>query len=381
MATYFVDGAVGNDANAGTTAGAGNAWATINRAANTAAGTPIAVAGDLVHIKASATYTLTTAQVFTNSGNATNGAITYRGYTTTPGADDGRPRITCNSSGVNLFDVSGKTGLCFVHLKFDHQHATRGNAFIPAGTGNANMMVISDCVFENLKSALSGNFLVTYTFTNLLIERTEIKNCNEHGIWISAGSGLIRSCYIHDVTSDGIKSEHATVSQNVSVMGSVIRDCDRAIHFSQGALGLDRCAIYSNTSQGVYKDTATLAAFNIMNTIFHDNVNGVNVAAGKVVPCVNSNNAYGTHTGSKRIGWPTGVNDVDITGDPWTNVSTPDFSLDNTTNEGALCRNAGYPGVTLFGTGYSDIGPLRHADPSGGGGMIIHPGLVGGVRG
>ena len=56
--TWYVDGAVGNDSNAGTSPGAGNAWATIGKATSTAA------AGDTVNVKASATYTLTAAAVW-----------------------------------------------------------------------------------------------------------------------------------------------------------------------------------------------------------------------------------------------------------------------------------------------------------------------------
>jgi hypothetical protein len=37
MTTYYVDTAVGNDGNAGTSEGAGNAWATIDKAMNTVA--------------------------------------------------------------------------------------------------------------------------------------------------------------------------------------------------------------------------------------------------------------------------------------------------------------------------------------------------------
>jgi len=50
MATYYVDTAVGDDGNLGTSEGAGNAWATIQHAVDNVA------ADDKVWVKASGTY-------------------------------------------------------------------------------------------------------------------------------------------------------------------------------------------------------------------------------------------------------------------------------------------------------------------------------------
>ncbi len=52
MSDYYIDGLNGNDANAGTSEGAGNAWKTMGKAISN----PIA-AGDRVFVKANATYT------------------------------------------------------------------------------------------------------------------------------------------------------------------------------------------------------------------------------------------------------------------------------------------------------------------------------------
>ena len=83
MTDYYVDGAVGNDANTGLAAGAGNAWATIQHAASTIAN------NDTVWVKASATYneTVTTVQGGVNQHKK------FYGYETTPG-DDGKATIS-----------------------------------------------------------------------------------------------------------------------------------------------------------------------------------------------------------------------------------------------------------------------------------------------
>ena len=95
MTTYYVDGAVGNDGNAGTSEGAGNAWATIDHAMNTVA------AGDKVFVKATGTYSETPVM---DTVGASNNPITFEGYTTTPGDNgkvtvdaiglQGKPRVT-----------------------------------------------------------------------------------------------------------------------------------------------------------------------------------------------------------------------------------------------------------------------------------------------
>ncbi len=76
MATYYVDGAVGDDGNLGTSEGAGNAWATLTKAMNTVA------AGDKVWVKASATYTETMTMV---TVGAQGTPIVFEGYTTATG--------------------------------------------------------------------------------------------------------------------------------------------------------------------------------------------------------------------------------------------------------------------------------------------------------
>jgi hypothetical protein len=93
MTTYYVDGAVGDDANAGTSEGAGNAWATMDNAMNNVA------AGDIVYVKASATYN----EIATIDTLGTSTLpIQFIGYTTTPG-----------DSGIVTCDGGSSTAYCF----------------------------------------------------------------------------------------------------------------------------------------------------------------------------------------------------------------------------------------------------------------------------
>jgi hypothetical protein len=376
MATYYVDGAVGNDSNAGTAEGSGNAWATINKAATTAA------AGDTVHIKASATYTLTSAQTFTNSGNATSGPIIYRGYTTTPGADDGRPLITSSTNGITLFNISGKSMLKFQHLKFTHTAATRGHAFaVPSAIGFS--ISITDCEIDGCLDGVAADNSTNWYIANLNVERCKIRT-TRHGIYIFGGS-YIDHCLLYECGSNGVyvSKGAANPPHQIVVSNSAFRDCSNGIEYSpdnSGGLAVRACALYSNANHGIYKNSNTANSLSVCNSIFYGNGGyGINIASGKVVEGENCTNAYGMNTIGDRNGWSTGIGDVPLTADPFTNAANNDFSLNTTAGGGAALRNAGFPGVSHFGTGYADIGPLRHQDAGGGGtgiGVLVGGGLA-----
>ncbi len=63
---------------------------------------------------------------------------------------------------------------------------------------------------------------------------------------------------------------------------------------------------------------------------------------------------------------------IALSGDPFTNAASGDFSLNSTAGAGAACRAAGYPGVFpgATTTGYVDLGAAQHQD-SGGGGLAF----------
>lgn len=92
MTIYYIDAAVGNDANAGTAEGAGNAFATLGAAE------AVIVGGDHVYVKASGTYTENL--VLTNSFATSADTVIFEGYTTTPG--DGGVATMDPASGVAI---------------------------------------------------------------------------------------------------------------------------------------------------------------------------------------------------------------------------------------------------------------------------------------
>ena len=134
MSTYYVDTAVGDDANAGTSEGAGNAWATIDKAMNTVA------AGDKVWVKASGNYN-ETATIDTVGQIASQ--IEFEGYTSTPG-DNGKVTIDGQSTRTNCMVYGSSSAVYYIIKNFIFTGAT-GDGF---ETVNGDAIVFFNCEFH-----------------------------------------------------------------------------------------------------------------------------------------------------------------------------------------------------------------------------------------
>ncbi len=76
------------------------------------------------------------------------------------------------------------------------------------------------------------------------------------------------------------------------------------------------------------------------------------------------------------------IKDIILTGDPFINAAAGDFRLNANPGAGLACRAASppktWPGLAI--TAYTDMGAIQHQDsPSGG--LLVHPGMSGGMRG
>lgn len=146
MTIYYVDGAVGNDANAGTSEGAGNAWATIQYAMDTVA------SGDHVYVKGSADYAEdVTVNGTSCSGTLANRSTTFEGYTSVPG-DGGYATLTPTSFG---FYTTNPCGHLFV------------KNFIIDGAGNyaIGSTPRSYCGADNVVVRNCGNGIIFGTYS------------------------------------------------------------------------------------------------------------------------------------------------------------------------------------------------------------------------
>lgn len=170
MTTYYVDGAVGDDSNAGTDEGAGNAWATIGKAASTAT-----AALDQIYVKNSVTYNET---VDWGTGGLVRSII---GYSSTPGDD-----------GVVTVDVEDGSGVCFeggVRCTFANFHFT--NAISSAfDSNNAGDITFVNCRFSN-----SPYGIVAGTSSLIVLHACVFDNNSTAGFYQTNGNAVIKDCY------------------------------------------------------------------------------------------------------------------------------------------------------------------------------------------
>lgn len=289
----------------------------------------ISTASAIVMLTLSSNYVLV-ANFLLSGGNAATRAVNITGA----------PVVCRNVLGQNI-DASGV------------------GAFAISGTG-----VVERCGMTGTGSSALGAFSVTGIAT--FVECESYANACP-GFRSNGGSGSLSRCLAWGNTgasSDGLILVAADVW---SIQASVFRGNGRdGIRFDAANVGascdIRNCVFVSNAGYGI----------NSSSTVY---------LAGALCE---DYNAFWNNTSGAVHNLTAGSHDVTLSGDPHTNGSGGDFTLNNTASAGAACRAAGslgtYPDAT--GTGYLDIGPMQHQDPAGGGGgLLVHPGMTGGMRG
>ena len=109
----------------------------------------------------------------------------------------------------------------------------------------------------------------------------------------------------------------------------------------------------------------------ISNCIFSTVTNGINNSSGTTLRAgdgYNDYNATYSASGAAVSGLTAGSHSVTLSGDPFTNAASGDFTLNATASAGAAARAVGAPASILgvTGAGYPDIGVLQHQDAGGG---------------
>jgi len=373
LAIYYVDGAVGNDTNPGTAPGAGNAWATIGHAATTATN------GDLVWIKASATYSVAAAITF-NASDSYTGRAQFVGYTSTTG-DNGMATVQASAGSFSMFSVNSN-GVLLQNFLVDgnSQTSIRGIDFTSQYNAAFNCKVIN-CTNTGINFGATDNHInqceVTACSSAAAVLLGSLSNIHVHGCWIHNNSitGLDGSLAEFNLSNCIFSNNSGATSDGVICQfGTAVRNC---IFHGNGRDGLRITVNYVGILPG------------IRNNIFSANGGyGINMTSAPLgegalvaVPEVDYN-AFWTNTTAPRNNMPAGTHDVTLSGNPYVNSAGNNFQLNNTAGAGAACRAAGYPGAFPGGTmtGYVDIGTLQHQDSGGSAGMLFVPGMAGGME-
>lgn len=341
----------------------------------------MSAAGDILYVKASATYTLTTTVTLTQDGT-TSGRILIEGYTSTPGARDGRPTITSATNSVSLFTLNAASYIHFRHLRLTHTASTRGNAFTGA-TANSTNITIEDLIIDGCAIGYDGT---SRAADWLVVSGCEIKNCTSHGIandssiTTPAGTFLF-GCDIHDNTGSGVFGSSSTASW--FVVGCIFDT--NSYGFRDSATSrtqqyqFEACTFVDNTNDGIEIDATTGGAMIwLSNCVFYGNGGyGIDVqdtlAETDARRWIVRNCAYGSNTSGARNGITAGLGDVTLSADPFIDRAGRDFTPNSAAGGGPLIRGAAFPGANPANTttSYRDIGAVQRQ-----GGTVVGSGAT-----
>lgn len=160
-------------------------------------------------------------------------------------------------------------------------------------------------------------------------------------------------------SSDGIQHAYYTLVSNNTVYGNGRDGIRNLNHYLIG------CIVRNNilVNNGGYGINQSGTPANIAHPLwdgnaFYNNTSGARNNIDSTTSSSSINNGVSPYTN---------VFDVTLTGVPFTNAGSNDYSLNNVTGQGAACRAAGTPGAFQTGTfiGYIDMGAVQHADPAG----------------
>jgi hypothetical protein len=312
MTTYYVDGAVGNDANAGTSEGAGNAWATIDKAMNTVA------SGDKVWVKATGTYS---EDPVIDTAAATAATIVFEGYSSTTG-DNGKVTIsgTTNSLGTTL--GPGESRYVIKNFIFNGG----SGAAVSLGAARANTFI--NCEFTGASTDGFEGTGANNTFINC-----EFTSNTQHGIdATSISGGYIVGCIFHSNGRTGLQIG----STGAFYRNLVYNNDTAAAGWNHGDLGTTAVVI-GNTFDGENRsgqlcDINGQSIFIAVDNVFYDSgtyglTNPATTSHYRAFAGYNllNDNASGTYADA---GDPELIGYQDVTTAPaFTSESTDDYTL------------------------------------------------------
>ena len=347
----------GAGAHDGTTAG--NAWTLAEAITN-------AAAGHRVNILSNATYTLGAATTFPNG--ASEDPIEWRGYNSAIGDLENTGRASATAAltvtdfpvidGGASHVITGGTFNLFKNIRFTVDQNADGFRAVASEA-------CWRCLFENVNSSGSAAtaFTVTADYTGL-VDCDFILTSTSSGDVLTVDRGRITGCRAWTLAATpNTASVGFQLGLNASIFNCIAFNVGRGAELNH-ANTVDHCTFY-DCNDGIWITGNQVT--NLTNNIIY-NMAAYAFTGTTVGNPLMWNNAAGALT-SGRINtttFGTVIEESDsiiLTGDPFTNAGSEDFTLNNTSGAGALCR-----ATSQLWAGEGDIGAVQHADAGGGGG-------------
>ncbi len=347
LTTYYIDTAVGNDSNTGTSPGSGNAWATIQKFVDTAS------AGSKAYIKGSGNYNeLVT---ITNKTGSETSPFVLEGYSNIPG-DGGKAIIDAQNTRNNCILFSTTASIYWQFKNIQLQGAPSTKALCDFTVSNCRQIQWYNCRFTNG----SGNPLyAVYSSSNLsqvnfLFASCEFDNIN------STIDNIILFMFKNNVVRDIVGSSAALYSKFGFIQNNIFTNisgtsCIFARANTSGFYVVNNTLNCNNSTSSFVGITVegnsapTIISNNIITNVSGTGAIGISVLSTPYVP-ICSNNAFYNCT-SNYSGVTSYGGDVTLSGNPFVDSANYNFALNNTSSAGAACKGVGFPNTYPLSTG------------------------------
>lgn len=366
----------------------GGAWLGPNAASgfplNFAATTMTNSAGDItrVNFKNDATYSITAAMT-----HDLDGPVVLSGYTSSYG-DGGRASVDGGTSGASYVLLTMGTSFgnnwgVFEDFILANNGATGSANAFESRTGHLR---IHRVVCHDVRgSGFSG-------FQNVYLSECEAYACNQSNTSSKGGfegiynGARLDRCIAHDNAGSNTAG---FISNGNTLFTHCIADTNGNVGFSCPSSNsrFEHCDAYNNTSHGIDVSASTFISITNCNLVKNGGW-GINrtsgVQFGHVMNC-----GFGSGTQANTSGNIDSLQSVVETGTvnyaadvtPWVDPANGDFRINLATainaGRGSFTQTAAsYAGAI----GYPDIGAVQHLESAGGGSLLRHPGMNGGLN-
>lgn len=330
------------------------------------------------------TYTLTTATANTAGGTisdsasgATNQPTWWEGYETYRTDRGTQPILAFGSiTSATMYTVTGGNN-CYkiVNLQFGKSTDT-GTSNTGATAGRPIYFV--RCVADTCKTV---GFTTSSNATYIACRVTG--STGTAAFYNNGGSAFYVDCVAHANTIHGFLTTNVSAFVRCIAYSNSGGSTDGFKASSANMMSYVNCVAYSNGQHG-FNIAASTQAVVLENCIAESNTGtGFYVTSATTHNAVYVCAAYNNGTNFSTNWADLRGSITQSAGSFFTNAGSGDFSLNNTSGRGALLRGAGTPGLfpASLTTGYIDIGAAQHQDAGGAAGIMVHPGMTGGMRG
>lgn len=302
-------------------------------------------------------YDSTRGDIYPGSANRANRPVLQHSSTTT--------KISCTSSGwliANLVieKTSGTMSTCINVSTSNTVMNCTCNDFNTSGITLSNTCCVAYCdIFDGDGASAKGiSAVATTVIYNNYIHDIINGTTAASGITCTTG-GLIFGNIVDTITgsaADGIVIQAGTLCVGNSIYNTG-RDGIRITSGTYSGTIIKGNIIEAAGGYGIDQTTAAWpASWRWDGNAFYNNTSG------------NRNNIDST-SGVHSTGPYTNTLDKSLSGSPFTNATSGDFTLNSTAGAGADCKATGfpnsYPGLSTVG--YRDMGAIQHQDSGGGG--------------